>query len=261
MTGIFLLLIFVSHAIAFSPSEKVTEKSYLESIDRAQSLFGPYIAISGNILHIEKNWSTDSSISSASYERPPVYLIKLSGGAFRTKTMTNDGLAFTICHEINHFIGGEPKYSPGYWPSVEGQADYMASNACLKSFWEGEDHKDSIAQMEIPRAISEICGQEALCIRSVMAGYVFAENYRQFKLTSVEYGKKYPPISFSKRDPLVVRETNRSYSSPQCRFDSALAGALCEKGKMFDVRDWRDPGELVCDEGLGQRPGCWFLSK
>lgn len=182
--------------------------------------------------------------------------------------MNNDGLLFTLCHEVNHILGGEPVYSPGYWPSVEGQADYMATNTCLRLLMGSDDNRSIISRMKIPKEVAAACDvvyseseESALCQRSAMAGWTFAEYYRQYKLKPGEFHRVYPVISFVKKDPLKVTETNRSYTSPQCRFDTALAGALCKKGANFDISKWKEPNQFSCDitDPLkSQRPRCWY---
>jgi hypothetical protein len=249
----FLLLIF---QFQWAIAAGVTEKSYNAHINKALLLFGPYVAFTGNILSIEKRWQSELPGSSVNYAHPPIFEVVLNGAAFRTPTMTDDGMAFMICHEIGHIIGGDPKYSPGYWPSVEGQASYAASNLCLREFFKDEDNSETKAPLVVTQECSKTYSdreEASLCIRTVMAGYIFAENYRQFKLLPGEFHKEFPPISFEKKDPSEVRETNRSYPSPQCQFDTAFAAALCEKGKNFTVDVFRDPDQFTCT-----RPRCWY---
>jgi hypothetical protein len=250
------------------PDEAVTEESYHAILDRGTALFGPFIAGSGNILSLERNWRDSSITSFVTNERPPVFRIVIPGGAFRVYGMTNDGLAFTFCHELGHVFGGEPKRSAGYWPSIEGQANYAASNLCLRRLFAGDDNVAIVARLRVPARVRTLCeaayadaGEAALCQRSALAGAVFAEWYRQLKLHSREYRQVFPAVNFSRPDPTQVRETHTAYSSPQCIFDTALAGALCPRGQRWDLSSTALNQELSCegrDALSAQRPRCWY---
>lgn len=280
MKILMLLLLLPSSlwAISYEPGGPVSKASYELIIDNAQKMFGPYLELLGHQFQIDKNWESTEIMSYTTYDQYPLrFRIVLSGGAYRNKETTNDGFAYTVCHEIAHIIGGSPKYvNEDFWGSAEGQADYMATNICLKNLFKNDSNIELVKTMAIPPTVTEQCGKtfrseedSALCQRSIMAGLSFAQNYRQYKMSSYTrnrnttvYRQIAAPLSFVKRDSTIVRTLNRSYSTPQCRLDSAVAGALCVRGSDFHLNALNDPNLFNCegnDDSKSHRPKCWFI--
>lgn len=78
-------------------------------------------------------WNLDvvhASYSSTEKEGHSEHHIFLFGGFMRQQWMTKDSLALTACHELGHGLGGDPYKDSG--SSTEGQADYYATDKCLK---------------------------------------------------------------------------------------------------------------------------------
>lgn len=262
--------------MAYDPNGSVTEESYEGWIDRAQEMFAPYVQKLGYRLDIQKHWSSTETGCYTSFERPPVFKIVLNGAAFRNKETTNDGVAYTLCHELSHIIGGRPKYvNDEFWGSAEGQADYMATNICLKNLFSPDDNLALLDGLNVPASVRSSCdtaypssSDSALCQRSILAGLSFAQNNRRYKIESYTRPRNTPafrtiaaPLSLTRRDPTVVKELNRSYSIPQCRLDSAIAGALCHRGVSFHLDRVNDPNTFNCqgaDPADTHRPKCWF---
>lgn len=258
------------------PVAAVTKESYEAIIDKAQLMFAPYVELLGKKLIIEKNWESTELSSYTSYERPPLFKIVLNGAAYRNEATTNDGFTYTLCHEISHIIGGRPNYvNDDFWGSAEGQADYMATNICLKNLFKDDSNVALLPGLNVPLAVTQLCNKaysskedSALCQRSILAGRSFAENYRLYKISSftgsrntARFRSISAPLSFTKRDSTVVRELNRSYSIPQCRLDSAVSGALCTRGMDFHLNTVNDPNLFNCEGNdvlNSHRPKCWY---
>ncbi len=83
------------------------------------------------------------------------------------KYLTTDGLAMVACHEIGHFLGGEPKKLRGRsnkksWSSAEGQADYYAAR-CLEVYFskgsETENREESALSERVINEARRVCYQ------------------------------------------------------------------------------------------------------
>jgi hypothetical protein len=113
------------------------------------------------------------------------------GGLARHETITEDGFATVVCHEIGHHIGGAPKKSSWWgssWASNEGQADYFGTSKCLRKMMEKEDNTSIIANMEIPAHVTKKCNASfnniaeiSMCQRGAMAGLSLANLFRALR--------------------------------------------------------------------------------
>jgi len=132
------------------------------------------------------------------------------GMAHRTE-INRDALALIVCHELGHLYGGTPLKEMGNYISAEGQADYFATNICLKRALSLLD-SDNVEQRSL-KAIEAV-------------GAFLANNW----------GHEHP--SESTPDASRVDQTLLDHPTPQCRFDTYLAGLYGKK-----------------------RPNCWFADK
>jgi hypothetical protein len=166
-----------------------------------------------------------------------------------------------MCHELGHHFGGAPKNFRGRserrsWSSAEGQADYFASNKCMpKLIQEIERDVKSFSAPVDKMTLNElekVCKSE-YCKRTSMAalslGRVFA---------SLKYDW-YPP-KVAGKSTVIVDDTFYKHPEPQCRFDTFVAGILCEEERHsdFDNQD-HSVGACIRDySDKGARPLCWF---
>ena len=258
MHYLIVLFLMMSNASSQVPWEKVNEQSFLSVVSKIEGLYSPYFELAGHHLKFTLRWESEEKSCFTTYQNPPTFLITLNGGAFRNKIMNNDGLAFVVCHEIGHAIGGHPKYmSDVFWGSAESQADYFATNVCLKKVFKDDNNAAAVEGLKVPKDVKKLCKDNALCVRSIMAATVFAEYTRQAKIS--QYPKPVDPL---KRDSTVVTVLNRSYAAPQCRLDTAVAGSLCARGESFDLNTVGDAKDWNCrapDASNMLRPACWFM--
>jgi hypothetical protein len=147
-----------------------------------------------------------------------------------------DGFAFTLCHELGHLMGGEPKKKNGEtktWASAEGQADYFAASICLRRVLA---KLNPAPKQDIPLPVKTACeiiadpNASKLCERTAMSGY---RSFHQI-LDSVGLIQFAMP-SFLKPEAAAAPITLLGYPSLQCRLDTVLAGAAGQP-----------------------RPRCWF---
>ena len=246
----------------------VTENDFWEVIHRLQELYPPVKSAGGIKPMIVGKWN-DGLYSPYTRILGSVWSVRVPGGHARLPTMNADSLALVICHELGHFLGGEPKR---VWEtrgllgekerllvSVEGQADYFAASECLKRYFEVDsNNQEIVASMRVPDIVRENCAKvfsdkekNAICQRGVMAGYVFANTLR------VNAGME-EIVSFSLSNTREVTDTLHGYPDIQCRFVTYFQGGLCDKEVMVDS-DYRG-NSCAGIEGstLGRRPSCWF---
>lgn len=162
------------------------------------------------------------------------FVITLTGNIPQSGPMSADGYAIVACHEVGHILGGAPRQTKALdqWSSVEGQADYFATNQCMWKYAESLPilmhafDRDGIARCE--RAFNNDVQKTLSCLR-ILSGIQAMVDY--FNRTSA----KDKHISINAHDPTEVLATIQKYPSTQCRVDTWMAG-LFQK----------------------PRPRCWF---
>lgn len=118
-------------------------------------------------------------------------------GMAHRREINQDALILIICHELGHLYGGDPLKNARDQISAEGQADYFASNKCLRRALRIFNDKD-------------IEKRSLFAIRNV--GKFLANNWG------------HPIPHQSTPDTSVTDETLLEHPTPQCRFDTLLAG-------------------------------------
>jgi len=237
----------------------LTEQQFHSVIDKVEALYAPIVATYGGELSVERNW-TDGTVNAYADQNGTDWRVSMFGGLARHKTITPDGFALVVCHEIGHHIGGAPKYYGDDWASNEGQSDYFATAKCLRRAWMDEDNISIVSKMEVPAFLTESCAQQwsdesdrAICVRGAMAGDSVAKLFAALSWSRT--------AKFETPDPKIVTRTSDSHPATQCRLDTYFQGSLCEKSFQEDVAmDSEVTG--TCHESTGHtvglRPKCWF---
>jgi hypothetical protein len=155
----------------------------------------------------------------------------------QNKATSIEGYAITACHEIGHSLGGNPKQTRqlAAWSSVEGQADYYATNQCMWRFIDIYSEHPLKLDDSTKRLCEQSYGHDVLklkgCFR-IIYGITSMQDY--FNNTS----SKNNPVSIFKKDYSSVNKTLEKFGSNQCRIDTMMAG-------LFNM----------------QRPTCWFKAE
>ncbi len=244
----------------------MNEATFHHVIDVVEDLYTPIVKEFGGNLLIERKWE-DGTVNAYAQRIGNTYKVSMFGGLARHATVTPDGFALVVCHEIGHHIGGAPKKKSWFgtaWASNEGQSDYWGTTKCLKRVFkvledfevnqEDPDYKHALVECE-KRFESE--EGRYICLRSSMAGKSLANLFRALRNLEKE-------LHFYTPDASVVARTNDSHPAPQCRMDTYFSASLCEKSVDETVSD-TDEAKGVCyrKEGyeLRARPFCWFKPK
>lgn len=249
-----------------SANKTMDEETFNAVIDSVETIYAPIVAEYGGRLKVERKWD-DGTVNAYAQRSGSTYKVSMFGGLARHETITPDGFALVVCHEIGHHIGGAPKKASiwgGSWASNEGQSDYFATAKCLRKTWLNDDNEAAVAAMEVPEHLQASCqaANESnkedylLCVRGGMAGLSVSKLFSSLR--------RIADPAFISPDSLVVTRTNDSHPQPQCRLDTYFQGALCHKSHNDQVSQ-RDEAEGVCYRANGDtegvRPLCWFKPK
>lgn len=239
----------------------ITQAQFNAVIDTAEKLYAPVIAARGGKLVIRRLWE-NNTVNASAQRQGSNYIVNMYGGLARHETITQDGFALVVCHEIGHHIGGAPKYGGGNdWASNEGQSDYFANMKCLRRLFASEGASAFTRPMGDdagPRAACEESfrseSDRAACVRGSMAGMSVTELFRALRRETVI-------PRFDTPDPAVVARTSDAHPGTQCRLDTYYAGSVCARS-VDDELDQRDPAKGACTAEGGQtsglRPRCWY---
>lgn len=241
----------------------ITEKEFNEVLDKAFDSYKPVADQYGITLNNERDWE-DGTVNSYASQSGKTWNVASFGGLARYKGMTTDAFALVACHELGHHFGGAPRYTRygGTWASSEGQADYYGTLKCMKHYLNGEDNVGYIANVKVPATVSKKCNavysdsdDAAICVRSSLAGLLLAQILN-------ELGGGSSTVSFDTPDTRVVSTTlYNNYPAVQCRLDSYVAGALCNKS-VDELTSSTNVLAGTCNTSqgdvIGVRPLCWF---
>ncbi len=239
--------------IPVSSEGGISEEEFMKISTELEVLYTPDVSARGGKLKVYKEWASSTVNAYAQREKEEWKVIML-GGIARHKHMTADGYTLIVCHEIGHHLGGFPRYD-GIdigWATNEGQSDYFSTMKCLRRYWQDADNAGPISGKEIPAKLLSECKNEALCIRSGMAGLSAANVFADLAW----FGKK---PKFETPDPKIVKQTYGAHPKAQCRLDTYFQGSLCEASPDLEMTT---ETEGACHESLGHkqgmRPLCWF---
>lgn len=246
----------------------ITKAQFDGVIDRVEAMYAPTVANMGGNLRVIRNW-TDGTVN-AYADRDGAWNVSMFGGLARHQTITEDGFALVMCHELGHHIGGAPKYTEANsrWASNEGQSDYFAATKCLRRVFLFDDNIAIVKRMNVPQVLAESCNyafggrtrgsliDRAICIRTGMAGASVAALFAALRQA--------PPARFETPDRNVVSRTYDAHPAHQCRLDTFFQGAICDipgNEPVSQTDEVRGTCHGALGFNVGLRPACWFKAK
>lgn len=240
----------------------LTEAEFNSVIDSVETLYAPIVQSEGGTLQITRAWS-DGTVNAYAQRSGTDWKVSMFGGLARHETITPDGFALVVCHEIGHHIGGAPKKVQMWsnaWATNEGQADYFATLKCLRRTFLNDNNIEVVSRMQVPQAVTDTCAanwssaeDQALCVRGAMAGDSVAKLFAALRNQAA--------AQFTTPDARVVTRTDDNHPATQCRLDTYFQGALCGANFNDDVETASEvPGTCHATLGhtIGLRPLCWF---
>jgi len=242
----------------------ITEEVFNSVIDDIEEIYAPIVESKGGELNVIRNWD-DATVNAFAQRDGKKWKISMFGGLARHETVTADGFALVMCHEIGHHIGGQPKKASFFsatWASNEGQSDYFATTKCLRKYFQAHPETEDLSVV-VADVVQEKCmavwGQSEdhkICMRGAMAGQSIGNLFSA--LRNIE------KPDFAKPDTTIVTKTNDNHPAAQCRLDTYFSGALCNVADTVDFSDKDEQtGSCFVESGtvVGSRPLCWFKAK
>lgn len=266
---LFLIMITSAHAMIVPENNlaiPVTEKGeglsdlqYHAVIDKVEKTYKPIVEKLGMKLKINRLWD-DPRVNAGATKKGKEWILNLYGGYARHSSVTEDGYALVICHELGHHLGGTPKKKQANWASTEGQADYFATLKCLRKVFRHDDNVHYVTQLTVPQLISDKCAASfktdweiALCKRTSVAGLAVSAISADIRNTDMP--------SVETPDSSIVETTYEAHPEPQCRLDTYFQGSICEVSSVNALSS-TDESVGTCHQINGQesglRPMCWF---
>lgn len=170
-------------------------------------------------LSVEIDWENPFFTAHARYRGNTNY-IGLWGGYLRAPGLNPAILAVTLCHELGHLIGGQPKQTNEEENlSTEGQSDFFAGLNCTADFLRAYPrHAPKISE-----EVRNFCEGHHDCELSLESGL---QTYRFLQ----KWGfAPYSPVSIQKRAAEANEFIPNTYPVYQCRLDSFTTAATCLK--------------------------------
>ena len=236
----------------------IIETQFNDVIDTVEKLYKPIVAAQGKVLQINRRW-TDPTVNANASQSGNRYILNMYGGLARHETITMDGFALVVCHELGHHLGGAPKVSS--WASNEGQSDYYANLKCLRAVF-ADSSANAFTRLSIGDEVAERgCAatfskpeDRNICVRAAMAGKSVAYLFKTLRNETVT-------PRFDTPDPAVMTSMMTAHPPTQCRMDTYLAGSLCVQPVSAPLSG-TNPAAGTCTRSAGFlggfRPLCWY---
>lgn len=187
-------IIFALLLHSFSASA-VSKRRFQEILEIFSHTFSTYASRDGREFEILASYEADWAQAFARrWEKDQLIVY---GGIARIKGGSDDSFALGLCHEVGHLYAGTPWSDVFNRLSVEGQADYWATQTCWNEVAPLIGSGDPIQRAH----------SAALILTAFFAGQ-----------------RNLPSPSFDELDETVVVQTLKTHPSPQCRLDTFLAG-------------------------------------
>ncbi len=228
-----------------------SEERYDHVLDRFIEIMQPAVGARGGELKILRDWS-DGAVNAWAWREGREYWLEVPGGAAKYYLINEEAFLATLCHELGHLMGGAPK---SLQISYEGQSDYYSAAKCLRIVLpQIEPVKKLDPSDETKRACAKWKNESdrSTCERSLSGALSLTSYYAQLEKTSA------PLISTPSQER--VTKTLQAHPKAQCRLDTYVAGALCEKPAAEDFGE-QDATVGACHQGWmaeHARPGCWY---
>ena len=242
----------------------LSETQFNNVIDKIEAIYAPIASNLGGNLKIARKWN-DGTVNANASRSLGLWNVNMYGGLARHETITEDGFALVLCHELGHQLGGAPKVGMLFnrWASNEGQSDYFAALKCLRKTFLNDDNTTIISTLNAPELLVASCAKQHpnkedknICIRIGMAGVSVSNLFAALRNSA--------PAKFETPDSNVVSTTNDAHPAYQCRLDTFFQGSLCDVDMNLDVSQ-KDEVTGTCHKAnghnIGLRPLCWFKPK
>lgn len=220
MKKLFLIMLLTLYSLSSWSLDTMDKVEFEKTIETIFKIYHSELSEKFDSISMNVNW--DGKTPNASVSRKDGQLRVYFDGEFVRKHQLNaPAFAITVCHEIGHVLGGEPRVYPSKKYSSEAQSDYFAASECLPRYYKTLKNP-TFKKATLSQELASKCQSE----------------YCQWAMSALErelviYGEE---ASLLKEDTKVVKYTNMNdYPSAQCRVDTIARAILGD-----------------------ERPRCWF---
>jgi len=231
----------------------ITEAQFHEIIQRVNDIYQPvFKGVSVNFW-FERNWAAknpNSHVYKYDSQWSKNWKIEILGALARRPEITKEGFTMALCHQIGHLLGGYPMQDYNGL-STEGEADYYAAHVCAKKVFGKVAKKTKLINKL--KASVEICDKNFdskleidVCYYTLFGAKSLADFY-------MIAGQERRAADIENADSYKTKVTLQLHTPSQCRLDTLIAGALCNRSwddKVIPI----DKKNQVC----ANRPRCWF---
>ncbi len=242
----------------------IDKADYLQLTNTLETTYAENIRSLGGKLKFTLKESTDSPNAFAAKRADGTWEVTVVETLLSLKEQTKSTLGIILCHEIGHFLGGEPyvvgiQLTPAVRSrapkkmSCEGQADYFATSDCIKKLSLKLPDLFSDNQGLLNPSMAEECNQnyedkldQNRCLETLVASHqtvlVYQKMLQEMNVPAGFFGR----IENDRTDRTL--NSVGEYPSLDCRYQTFINGTLCS-----------GLSENGCNDAKWARPACWFL--
>jgi len=177
--------------------------------------------------------------------------IIVKGGLVKSYGLNEAGMIMLLCHEIGHSLAGYPAGSSAPAYSFEGQAYYYAGHVCARrafdKYLNRVDFKNAMTKIDQCEKNFDSQREKNICYLT----HLGAQNVADMIL--VMQGTKRGAYS-DQHDSFVAKSMSEFYPTPQCIYDSIVAGLDCHE-RVWDDAVIPANKNATCRN----RPQCWYV--
>jgi hypothetical protein len=242
----------------------LTQVQFDGVIDHILSKYEPIAQRKGATITVNRLWD-DPTVNAGALREGTSWQVWMFGGLARRPEVTPDAFAIVMCHELGHLVAGFPHYFMTDM-AVEGQSDYFATMSCVDLIWGEQLEENAKFRKDVKPEVKAECDaafkevdEQNLCYRTVTGSLALGDlmAYLQSQRDGVEVA-----VNMAQHDPSEVEATFEGHPKAQCRLDTYIAGALCNKKYNIDVVPTKDDHVnyhcAVERQESYVRPRCWF---
>lgn len=242
----------------------IDKADYLQLTSALDAAYSEQVRSLGGKLKFTLKESTDSPNAFAAKRADGTWEVTVVETLLSLDEQTKSTLGIILCHEIGHFLGGEPyvvgiQLTPAVRSrapkkmSCEGQADYFATSECIKTLTRHLPELFSDNKGLLNPSMAEECNQnyenkedKNQCLETLVASYqtvlVYQKMLQRMNVPAGFFGK----IENDRTDRTL--DSVGEYPSLDCRYQTFINGTMCS-----------GPSENECNDAKWARPACWFL--
>lgn len=255
-------------------NDGLSEREFNEINENAERVFSKFAKKYNGNLKVVGEWQNER-INGHAYKDGSDWNAVIFGGFARAKGMTKDAYSVIVCHELGHLLAGFPITPRGFQPrnikteyASEGSADFYATHSCFVELYKDDFQGNLNAEQNASEFVKQTCNEahtdrtrQQICMRGMIAGHRLWQSF-------YDTVRRNKTLSLKNKDPYVIYKTTSGHPDTQCRVDTHVAGATCNKPSYADNTyplTAKEMNEVTCsakeygqNHYKGVKPLCWF---